>query len=99
MLTRLPIGRAVVPGLRCLNAWELDDYTSFRRSSFQVFMRAVKRENRKLVPSEGRWDLFGVGAAISSLSSILSRVKTRYPFIGSPFLFVSDTMREVTSGL
>jgi hypothetical protein len=54
MLTHLPIGRAVIPSLRCLNAWELEDDSAFRGSSFQVFVGTVKSENLNLMPGESR---------------------------------------------
>jgi len=54
MLTHFPVGRAVIPSLRCLNTGELEDYGTFRGSSFQVFMGTVKSENLNLMPGESR---------------------------------------------
>jgi len=30
MRTRLPTGRPIIPAFRCLNTWELEDYSAFR---------------------------------------------------------------------
>jgi len=57
MLTHFPVGRAVIPSLRSLNTWELEDYGTFRGSSFQVFMGTVKSENLNIMPGESRWEL------------------------------------------
>lgn len=56
MLAHFAIGRTVVPSLRCLGAWEFQNYGAFRVGTFEVFVLTVKRKNLGVVPSKSRRD-------------------------------------------
>jgi hypothetical protein len=71
MLPNLAIGGAVIPGLRRLHIWELEDDSPFRRGSFEVFVQAVKSKNLDLVSGESRRDFFGVDGQLMLIECLV----------------------------
>ena len=51
MLAHFAIGGTVVPSFRFRGTRELENYRTFGRGPFEVFVLAVKRENLGVVPS------------------------------------------------
>jgi hypothetical protein len=73
MLAHFAIGGAVVPSLRRLSTWELEDYGAFHGSSFQIFMLAIKNEKLSLMPGERRWNILGVCGRLLFVNCLVSR--------------------------
>jgi hypothetical protein len=56
VLAYFAVGGTVVPSSRLGGAWELDDYTAFRCSPFEIFMLAVNSKKLGVMPGESRRD-------------------------------------------
>jgi hypothetical protein len=76
MLTHFPVGRTVIPSLRCLNTWKLEDYSAFRGRPFQVFVRTIKREHLHLASGDSCLGLLCVHIQLALIECLFTRENT-----------------------